>query len=659
VSSGNGSWIARQWADTTKLWRASYLSFDRRTLGLTRLLLGFYLICDLFRRTGDWVDMFSDHGVQPTYVILNRPAAGGYSLLHAFTTAPELWALWLVVLATFVSLFVGYRTKLMQVLSLVFVTSMNGRVLLIENGGYVVQNLLLLWTMFLPLGDRFSVDALFESMRRRRERTAAELNDRSELVEPFRLEQHVSIVGLAICLQIAAIYYFNVIHKTGPAWKRDFTAVHYVMYVDRMVSPLPALVREYVPFWVYKPMTMSVIASEAGLPFCMLLPRIVVRGVDFKVWMRRFALGFVNFLHIGFGSTFVLGPFAWALCTFSSLFVSYDDWQLAIRAMRRSHRERTVLFDPSSGAALFAARVIARLDRFELLGFDEAKGDEARHGLAILRPSGELVTGHRAAFELVSALPGGPIVAWLALVPGLRSLVDALLARGWSRRLGLSPELGPTQALVPARYRAMRVRRWVGEAICVAFMLSALNQALVELWSTKKRWADAIAKVNEKTGWKLQTHPESMRLLAHKLRFLQGWFMFSPNPVMDDGTIIVDAITVDGRHVDPFWAKAPNFDLLNAKSFGYNQIWSDYFNRMHLPGNKQYRDSMVDYMRRLPERTGNPNDALASGEVYWVKDMNPKWRSTKSYNEQRELLFSFGKDGGAKDPPREAAKPGT
>jgi hypothetical protein len=134
------------------------------------------------------------------------------------------------------------------------------------------------------------------------------------------------------------------------------------------------------------------------------------------------------------------------------------------------------------------------------------------------------------------------------------------------------------------------------------------------------------------------------------MRFLQGWFMFSPNPVMDDGTIIVDAITVDGRHVDPFWAEPPNFDLLNAKSFGYNQIWSDYFNRMHSSGNRAYRDAMVDYMRRLPERTGNPNDKLVSGTVYWVKDMNPKWNTTKSWNEQRETLFTFDETGGAKDP---------
>jgi hypothetical protein len=87
--------------------------------------------------------------------------------------------------------------------------------------------------------------------------------------------------------------------------------------------------------------------------------------------------------------------------------------------------------------------------------------------------------------------------------------------------------------------------------------------------------------------------------------------------------------------------KEPGFDISQVKSFGYNQIWSDYFNRMHLPGFSGYRDQMRDYMLRLPERTGNPDDAIVSGDVYWVKDMNPKWNETKSYQPEKEKLFTF------------------
>ncbi len=639
--------------------KSSYLTFDRRTLGLTRILLGFYLIMDLLRRTPDWEDMFADIGVLPTWLVLDRPQASNFSLLHGFTSGPELWVLWAAILATYVLLLVGYKTKIWQVLSLLFVTSMNGRVLLIENGGYVVQNLLLLWTAFLPLGDRFSLDSLLGSLRRRRERTAEELCDRSEMTEPFRLTPFVSIVGLAICLQLSAIYYFNVVHKTGPNWHNG-TAVHYVLYNDRMATPIVAAVRTHVPFWAIKVMTPLVLVAEGALPFLLLLPRLNVFGMDIKVWMKRLAIVLICFLHIGFGSSFVLGPFAWALCIFSTLLFSYEDWELTKAAMKKPARERTVIFDASNGFLLLVCRILARIDHFQLLGFDAPRSEEERRqGFSVLRPDGQVVAGHRAVADVASALPVGPVFSWLALVPGISHFIDFALRRatGITRIAGLEVP-AEVQPVLPQPGRASRVlgfaRGGLREAVCALMLAAAVNQALVELWSTKKPWNKLITSLNatgaaQASGVKLSQQPELFQTLSHKLRFLQGWFMFSPNPVMDDGTIVVDAVTADGRHINPFMLEAPDFDLIHAESLRYNQIWSDYFNRMHFSGNRGYQDAMVAYMRRLPDRTGNPDDRLVYGEVYWVSDMSPKWGTRESWGQRRDLLFSFEESGSAKD----------
>ena len=53
--------------------------------------------------------------------------------------------------------------------------SLHSRVTLLENGGDWMLGELTLWTAFLPLGKRFSVDAVRASLRARRETTAAEL----------------------------------------------------------------------------------------------------------------------------------------------------------------------------------------------------------------------------------------------------------------------------------------------------------------------------------------------------------------------------------------------------------------------------------------------------------------------------------------------------
>lgn len=629
--------------------RDAYLTFDRRTLGFTRLLLGYLLIMDLFRRTPDWMDMFSSTGVLPAPLNLSRPqAAHAFSIVNGFVTAPELVLLWILIFVTYVCVFVGYRTKLAHVLSVIWVASLDGRVLLIENGGYVVFNLVVMWTAFLPMGDRFSVDAWLESMRRKRETTAAELDHRGDLIPEERARPHVSFVGLCILLQLSAIYFFNVVHKTGPAWRKDFTAVHYVLYVDRMVTPAVGLLRESIPFWALFALTKFVIGAEAALPFCLLSPLA-------KRWARLTAIVLINALHVGFGSFFVLGPFAWALCVFSTVLFSKEDWEDAIRTMRRPHRARAVLFDPASSGALLAARSLARLDRFELLRFIEERG--LASGIAVQGPGGEKITGAAGFAQIVAALPLGPIVAWLFRVPPVSLLLDAIVRLFESGRVArffgvrhasaLPSDPGPS----PLRRRGRTALVWLRELAIFAMFVGAVNQALTELWVSRNKWPAFISELNETgvvkaLGWKLSPHPEATRVLAHKLRYLQGWFMFSPNPVMDDGTVVIDALTIDGRHIDPIMGAPPNFDLLNAKSFGYNQIWSDYYNRIRMQGNQSYRDAMREYLLRYHERTGRPEDQIVSGDVYWLEDMNPRWGdpSHKSYGSKQNKLFSFDRE---------------
>jgi hypothetical protein len=607
--------------------RDVYFSVDRRTLGFSRILLGFLMVTDLFRRTSDWLAMFSDDGVLPSHLQLWRHSGWGlFSILTAFSTAPELWALWFVMLCTFLCVLVGYKTRIAQTLALVFITGMNSRVLLIENGGYVVYNLLALWTVFLPMGERFSVDALLSSMRRRREANADELNDRTGVIEKRLETPHVSLAMAVVLLQIFAIYYFNVIHKTGAAWKNG-TAVHYVLYVDRMVTPIVALVREHVPPILLIVATKFVLMCEAGIPIALASP-------IGRTWARRIAIVLMSLLHIGFGTTFVLGPFAWSMCLFSTLLFTTDDWNLAVRTMRRTHRARIVLVNDASPGALWVCRLFKRLDRYELLTFRSEPG--LVEGIAIERPAdGTRASRSVALSEMIAALPLGPVVAWKPRLPGISHAIDAiwksLERRNATRLFGLrvpsSASAAPAEEVAPLRRKTRRFVMVLRELGVAVMLTAAVNQALVELWCTKNiyKWP----------------HPEPIRLLAQKFRFLQGWFMFSPGPVTDDGTIVVDAKTIDGRSIDPFTGKPPNWDLLNAKSLRYNQIWCDYFNRMHDAGNANFRDAMKDYMYRLPERTGHPEDAIVSGDVYWIHDMNPPFGKTESYKFEKQKLFSF------------------
>jgi hypothetical protein len=678
-------WSFRAWL---ALLRDLYCTFDRRTLGLSRILLGFLLLLDVIHRGAAWDDMYSDIGVLPTWLDLQRPSMGiTFSIFHAFSTPGELKVLWILMALNAFCLMIGYRTKVAQILALMLQVSMNTRISMIENGGYVVNNLLVLWTVFLPLGDRFSVDAMLASMRRRREATAAELNDRSALVPNEITRPFASAVVVAITLQIAAIYYFNVIHKTGSQW-RDGTGVHYVLYNDRMVTPFVALVRDHIPNFLILLMTRSTLAMEALIPVALLQPMA-------RPWAKRAVIAAMCTLHLAFGAAMTLGPFAWSCCVFATLLFSAEDWEIAARTMRRARRAREVAFDPRSGAALLVCRLLARLDRFELLSFVAEEG--LKTGIVVRDPArAPRALGRAEALaDVIAALPLGPTLAWIVRLPLVRSTVDAALGalerRDVSRFLGLSlpvsgaPAASPrvevpsrmppppawmvivSLALVagaialaikldrpfsgvaivaavtsvtlaadaailfrPASFRQIRraVTSGLRELLVVTMIVAETDQAMTELWCVNRR-----IKVPQ---------PEPLSTLVHKLRFLQGWFMFSPQPVMDDGTIVTDAVTIDGRHIDPFMdGKPPNFDLTSARSLYLSQIWGDYFNRMKDTGYSGYRTAMQDYIFRYPERTHRPDDAIVSGDVYWVHDLNPRWNETKSYNLQKDKLFSF------------------
>ena len=114
--------------------------------------------------------------------------------------------------------------------------------------------------------------------------------------------------------------------------------------------------------------------------------------------------------------------------------------------------------------------------------------------------------------------------------------------------------------------------------------------------------------------------PEVLRVLPAKLRFQQSWGFFSPDAAVIDETMVVDALTVDGRHVDPFTGRAPSRGI---GVLGITQIWSDYYRRIHDADHVRERLPLQDFLLRYPERTGRPEDALVSCDVYWVRAKIP------------------------------------
>ncbi|HEX4404527.1 MAG TPA: HTTM domain-containing protein, partial [Polyangia bacterium] len=270
----------------------AYLTVDARSLALGRIVLATVLLIDLLRRVPVLRDLYSNDGVLPNHTVLWRPPWP--QLLSVFFSAShvaEAAALFVVAGVCFLCLLVGWKTRLFHVLSFVMATSLHNRILFVENSGSVALGLVLVWTAFLPLGRRFSVDALSSARDGRGS-------------EP----RVVSLAVLGLLVQLSVIYAFNFFHKSGVTW-REGTAVHYMLFQERIVTHLGVWVREQLPFAFTKALTHGTLFVEAAAPCLILCP-------VFRRWTRLIAFALLVGLHGGIALLANLGIFSAAMFTF-------------------------------------------------------------------------------------------------------------------------------------------------------------------------------------------------------------------------------------------------------------------------------------------------------------------------------------------------------
>jgi hypothetical protein len=610
--------------------REHYLRMDPRTAGLFRIVLGVLCSADLLRHWASARLFYSNDGVLTNHWHLYKPSSSyNFSVFHAFSTLGEVHVIFALALVCHLCLLVGWHSRLFAVLSFMVVTSLDNRLVMVENGGYVVVNLVTMYACFLPIERRFSVDALLRSLRERREKTAADLNER--YLPSWATEDFVSLAVFLVVLNLAIVYFFNVINKSGELWRKGET-VHYVLFLNRMVTGVAVLFRTILPMWATRGLTWGVMCLEALLAPWILWPY----G---KRLTRTLAMLGIWTLHTTFGLMFRLGPFSWFMIGWSFTLAGPEQWALLDGFYRERAQPRTVVYDRASPLAFAVMRLLSRLNGMGLLCFEESPPGEARPPLFAARDDsgGERFTGPAALREIAQALPGGKYA-----FPVLRVIVGPLFAFASARREGVASFFGltlPTGSAEPvgdtaplgrsfARYRAV-----AREALLVYLFACSFLQAVSENKSIPAAIRDRLSM------------PRLMQATIGYPRLYQGWGMFAPNPITDDGTVVVDARTVDNRRLDPFTGREPELDLTRSNGLGLGQIQQDYFNRIRLDHNAVYRQGLSEYLRAFHLRTGRPEDELVAFDVYWVRDQCPKPGMDRPYDNELLALVTWRKPG--------------
>lgn len=646
---------ARIRAFPKRLWAglvARYFTVDPRASGVFRIVFGVFLVLDCLRHWSEIDFLYSNQGVLTNHFHLFKPTSGnGLSIFHAFSNSSEVHVLFALGLVCHLFFLVGYRTRTFAILSLIWVVSRDTRIPFVENGGYVVQNLACFWGCFLPLGQRFSVDAWLRSLEARKERSIDDLNltdDPSGARKPV-----VSMIGLIIIVNLAIVYLFNVINKMGHLW-RNGTAVHYVLHLDRMVTGVAVFLRETLPSPLISAADFGTLTVEA-------LIFVLIASWRARFYTRPLAIVLMTALHTTFGVFMRLGPFSWALICWSLLLLLPVHFERARRFYERRSVASDLLVDVRDPFALFLGRVVRRLDPVGRI-LIEAAPEGTRFAV---RRGEEISSDPRDVYlQLTEGMPFGRWLRKLAAVLSLGLVpfvVKATLARGpaVARLFGLGRRAKEKPATSPLVHRLLKPVRVVREGALVWLAFCALIQLYMENKLIPKTIPpplkpDQVLQPDEKWAYDLVKKylgdevitikpdpPEIVSMTIGYPRAFQGWGMFAPNPIQEDGILTIDAVTIDGRRFDPFTGDAPILDLRPVRGAGLSQLRQDYGNRIRLDRNTAYRDGLKEHLLGYHLRTGNPKDEIIAFDVYWVRDKCPKPPSNEPYDNDAVPLLSY------------------
>lgn len=169
----------------------SHITIDTRSLGLFRIGIGVLMIVDIILRSRNFNRFYTDEGILPLEA--KTELYGQHVSVFSITGDPTITGI-LFAIYFFLGVFVtiGYKTRLVMPLAFFFVISLDARNPMVLSYADIAYRVFMFWGLFMPLGERYSIDAIQSDSHK---------------------EQHSGIATLFILLQIITLYFSNGIHK--------------------------------------------------------------------------------------------------------------------------------------------------------------------------------------------------------------------------------------------------------------------------------------------------------------------------------------------------------------------------------------------------------------------------------------------------------------
>jgi hypothetical protein len=285
---------------------SSIFGIDLRTLAFFRIALALLMLADLIVRSADITAFYTERGTMPLEVARRLNDRTDWVFISPYMwveTSFGVSVLFTITALASIAMLVGWRTRLMTFIVWFLLCGLHMRNPLILHSGDTLTRLMFFWALFLPLGARWSVDGLAA-----RQVAAG---------KPFPT-RILSIASAALLLQIAFVYWFTILLKTGPEWRSDFTALYYALSLEQYRTALGGWILALK--WPLRPLTVGTVVWELIGPILAFLPFASDK-------LRLFVVaGFWIFHLLGINLLMDIGSFPWVCAVAWSVFLPGLFW---------------------------------------------------------------------------------------------------------------------------------------------------------------------------------------------------------------------------------------------------------------------------------------------------------------------------------------------
>jgi hypothetical protein len=286
-------------------WLVRIFALDVRGLVALRIGMAGLLLVDLAVRARDLVAHYTDAGVLPraARIAMKWDFSEPWWMSLHMLSGSAWWQATLFTIAAIAAamLLFGYRTRASLFVSWLLLFSLHARFPLLTQGGDALLRCMLFWSLFLPLT--------------KSEVRGQGSGDRGQGSGDGRLVCSVGTVAFVV--QLAVMYLFTAMLKTGPSWRYDFSATYYALSIDHFTSELGYVLLSYPR--LLQALTLGAILLEWIGPLLLLIP-------IQQTWVRIIVpLSFIGF-HLGLAATMDLGTFPWICILFWAALLPSTAW---------------------------------------------------------------------------------------------------------------------------------------------------------------------------------------------------------------------------------------------------------------------------------------------------------------------------------------------